>query len=75
MTMIKAIINFLNAKQVPVDASDQPLFAFSKELQIRLPSVFGPGKYVCMFGDLHLEQSLLVLHGEIVKGSGLDDCR
>ena len=59
--------------QIPVDASDQPLFAFSKELQIRLSSVFGTGKYVCMFGDLHLEQSLLVLHGEIVKGSGLDD--
>ena len=26
-----------------------------------------------MFGDLHIEQSLLTLHGEIVKGSGLHD--
>ena len=73
MTIIKATIHFLNERQIPVDVSDQPLFALSKELQIRLASVFGPGKYVCMFGDLHIEQSLLVLHGQIVKGSGLDD--
>ena len=73
MTIIKSTIHFLNEKQIPVDASDQPLFALSKEIQIRLAPVFGLGKYVCMFGDLHLEQSLLVLHGEIVKGSGLED--
>ena len=66
------IINFINQDQVPVDVSDQLVFALSKEVQIRYPLVFGPGKYFCLFDDLHIEQSLLGLHGEIIKGSGLE---
>ena len=51
---------------------DQPVFALSKQVQLRWPMQFGYNKYICLLGDLHIEQSLLVMHGEIIKGSGLD---
>ena len=72
MTMIKKMINFISEHQIPVDVSDQPVYALSREVQLLDRCEFGPGKYVCLFGDLHIEQSLLGLHGEIIKGSGLD---
>ena len=72
MTIIRDTIKFLNEKQVPVDVSDQPVFALSMEVQLRYPAVFGVRKYLCMLGDLHIEQSLLGMHGELIKGSGLD---
>lgn len=44
------------------------------KLQVQLchPTIFGPGKYICLLGDLHIEQSLLGMNGEIIRGSGLD---
>ena len=39
---------------------------------MRDPSPSGPDKYVCLFGDLHIELELLRIHGELIKGSGLD---
>ena len=64
------MINFIFEHQIPVDISDQPVFAFSKEVQLLDPT--GPDKYVCLLGDLHIEQSLLGLHIDIIKGSALD---
>ena len=32
----------------------------------------GSGKYLSIRGGLHIEQSALVIHGEIIKGSGLE---
>ena len=72
MNIIRDTIEFINPNQVPVDVSDQPVYAFSKEVQLRYPSVFGPGKYISLFGDLHVEHSALLMHGQIIKGSGLD---
>ena len=72
MGLIKQKINFTNKGQTPVDVSDQPVFANSKEVQLRDPEAFGPGKYVCLLGDLHIEQALQTLHGCLIKGSGLD---
>ena len=72
ITIIKKTIGLINQDQIPVDVSYQPVFALSEEVQLRHPSVFGRDKYVCLLGDLHIEQSLLVMHGEIIKGSGLE---
>ena len=48
---------------------DQPVFALTKELQFCFPNIFH--NYFPLFGGLHIEQSLLVLHGQLIKGSGL----
>ena len=72
MGIIKKTINFTNEGQIPIDASDQSVYAISKEVQIRYPSEFGPEKYICTLGDLHMEQTGLLVHGDFIKGSGLD---
>ena len=59
----------LNPGQTPVDVSDQPVYALTKELQLRYPDTFS--NYFPLFGQLHIEQALLVIHGQLVKGSGL----
>ena len=59
----------INPGQTPVDCSDQPVFPLTKELQFRFPKMFQ--NYFPLFGGLHMEQSLLVLHGQLIKGSGL----
>ena len=42
MRTIKKTINFTNKGQVPIDTSDQPVYAISKEVQICYPLEFGP---------------------------------
>ena len=59
----------INPGQTPVDVSDQPVFALTKELQYRFPWLFKD--YFPLFGGLHIEQSLLVVHGQLIDGSGL----
>ena len=53
----------LNPNQTPVDVSDQPVYALTKELIFRFPDE--------VFGQLHIEQCILVIHGQLIKGSGL----
>ena len=74
MKIIRDTIGFLNPNQIPVDVSDQPIFAFSKEVQLGYPSNFDPGLYLrdCMLVDQSIEHSMLIMHGEIIKGSGLE---
>ena len=72
MKIIKDTINFINPSQVPVDASDCPVNTLSKQVQMKDPENFGKDKYVCLFGDLHIEIELLRIHGELIKGSGLE---
>ena len=55
----------LNPDQTPVDVSDHPVYALTKELQEYY------SKYFPIFGQLHIEQCLLVIHGQLIKGSGL----
>ena len=59
----------LNPDQTPVDVSDQPVFALTKELILHFPEIFS--KYFPLFGQLHIGQCLLVIHGQLIKGSGL----
>ena len=68
---IKNTINKVNPQQTPIDVSDQPVYALSKEIQWRFNDQFGRGKYFVMFGALHIEKSLLVIHADIIKGSDL----
>ena len=73
MNIISNTINTLNADQIPVDTADQPIFALTRELMIRFPDKFGPDKYFCLSGSLHVEKSLLIICGQVIKGSGLDE--
>ena len=59
----------LNPNQTPVDVSDQPVYALTKELILRFPGEFS--NYFALFGQLHIEQCILVTHGQLIKGSGL----
>ena len=45
---------------------------FPNQIQWRFPERFGPDKYFCLFGSLHIEKSILALCGDMIKGSGLD---
>ena len=67
----KAATELLNPGQVIVDVSDQPLYALSKQLQIIYQNEFGPGKYFPIFDGLYIEKVLLIIHGQLVEGSGL----
>lgn len=72
MVIIKDTIKIISDKQVPVNVPAQPVFAKSKEVQMQHHLVFGKGNQGCLLGDLHIEQTLLVLQGKLIKGSGLD---
>ena len=61
--------NILNPRQTPVDVRDQPVFALTKELILQFSETFS--KYFPIFEQLHIEQCLLVIHGQLIKGSGL----
>ena len=47
MGIIKKTINFTSNGQVPIDASDQPMYAIWKEVKMHYPSEFGQEKYIC----------------------------
>ena len=68
MSIIQKTIKFLNENQIPIDFLDQPVYAYSKEVQWRHPTIFDHGKYICLLGDLYIEQSILGLHGDLIKG-------
>ena len=59
----------INPNQAPVNCCDEPVFTLTKELQFRFPKMFQ--NYFPLFEGLHIEQSLLVVHGQLIKGSGL----
>ncbi len=59
MTLVQAIVKYLNPGQVPVLAADQPLYALAKQIQWSWPSTLGEDKYVIMFGGLHVEMATL----------------
>ena len=58
-----------NPGQFPVDVGDQPVYAHKKELQFRHPDIFS--QYFLIFGQLYIEQSVLVIHGQLIEDSGL----
>ena len=47
--------------------------ALTKEIQWRCPEKFGNDEYFSLLGALHIEHSLLGVHGQLIKGTGLED--
>lgn len=69
MRLNNKAVNALNPEQMPVDTSDCPIYALTKEAICCFPDKFAG--YCAMFESLHIEQSLLVKHGQLVDCSGL----
>ena len=65
---------YLNVGQrKAIGCSDQPLYACKKKLQWANPDEFSKEDYFAFLGGLHIEQLLLAMNGDLVKGTGLDD--
>ena len=71
INIIKSTISSINPGQIPVERCDQPVYALTKEIQWRYPNNFSDNQYFAIFGGLHIEKSLLGIHGELIAGSGL----
>ena len=56
----------VNPGQTQDDVNDQHVYALTKELQLHFPVIFS--NYFPLFGQLHIEQCLLVIHGQMRKG-------
>ena len=63
----------LNPQQLTaVDCSDQLIYAVSKNNQWLYPE-FVVQRYFTLFGGLHIEKAMLDAHGNLIRGSGLED--
>ena len=49
--------------------SDLPVYALTKEIQLCHPEIFS--QYFPIFRQLHIEQSLLVIHGQLIEAESL----
>lgn len=70
MDKVKEVTSFLNPKQTPVMACDQPLFVLAKQIKWEWPEIYGEDKFVVMFGGLHIDMAAFKLLGDLLKGSG-----
>ena len=59
MDIVRTSVQLLNPGQIPVLTADQPLFAFSKQIQWIWPAMHGEDYFVIMFGGLHIEMAIL----------------
>ena len=55
---------------MPVKTAHRSIFPLTKELMIEFPNKFGPDKYLCLFRSLHTKKSLIIICGQVIKGSG-----
>ena len=55
-----------------MDTCDQLVYALTKQTQWRYPELFGNSKYFSLFGEFHIVKAPFIVHGEFIKGSGLD---
>jgi len=62
--------DFLNPGQIPVMAFDAPLYALAKYIQWNWPDTHGEGKFIAMFGGLHIEMAIWTTYGNYLEGSG-----
>ena len=69
MKIIKETIKAINDGQTPIDVCNQPVYALTKEVQWKFPNLFKD--YFTLFGGLHVEKCLLVIHGQYTTGSEL----
>ena len=70
LDVISKAISFLNPGQTSVIAFDQPLYAIAKQLQWQHSEIYGPNKFVIMFGALHIEMAFLSTLGDWLDHSG-----
>jgi hypothetical protein len=70
MDKVKEVTSFLNPRQTPVMACDQPLFVFAKQIQWEWPEIYGEERFVVMFGGLHNKMAAFKLLGDLLKGTG-----
>ena len=73
MNIIIKTIEYLSSGQIAVDVCDLPVSVLTKDIQYRNPEKFGPGKYFCWMGGLHIEMCILAIHDELIDGSGLHE--
>ena len=73
MNIIIKTIEYLNSGQIAVDVCDLPVYVLTKDIQYRNPEKFGPGKYFCWMGGLHIEMCIPAIHDELIDGSGLHE--
>ncbi len=59
MIIVQKAVQHLNPGQVPILATDQPLYALSKQIQWTWPYTLGEDHFIVMFGGLHIEMVLL----------------
>ena len=70
MDKVKEVTSFLNPRQMPVMACDQPLFVLAKQIQWEWPEIYGEDRFVAMFRGLHIEMAAFKLLGDLLKGTG-----
>lgn len=70
INVVSHAVRFLNPGQVPILASDQPLYAIAKKIQWNWPSTYGEKELVVMFGGSHTELAALKAIGDWLEGSG-----
>ena len=70
LDVIKQAVVYLNGKQSPVVAFDQPLYAIAKQIQWQWPAKYGVGEFVIMMGGLYIEMAALKAIGNWLEDSG-----
>jgi hypothetical protein len=70
MDKVKEVTSFLNPRQAPVMACDQPLFVFAKQIQWEWPEIYGEDRFVVLFGGMHIEMAAFKLLGDLLIGTG-----
>jgi hypothetical protein len=70
MDVVKQAVDILNPGQVPIITVDQPLYTLAKQIQWNWPATHGEGKFIVMFGGLHIEMAALKTLGDLLDGSG-----
>ena len=68
--MVQLATEFLNPGQVAGVAFDAPLYALGKLIQWKWPDTHGEGKFVVMFGGLHIEMAMWRTYSDYLEGSG-----
>ena len=71
MDTVKDIVSHLNSAQVPVIATDQPIYTTAKQIQWHWPERYGEDKIIINFGGLHIETAAFKFIGTLLHNSGL----
>lgn len=71
MNVVRDVVEHLNPGQTPMVTFDKPLFALAKQIQWKWPQEYGEGKFVVLFGGLHIEH----LRPLVTGYKGADECK